>query len=535
MTRAHLYRRIGDSEGNTVPNSKVTVYEPGTSTLIGQPLYTQPLGSPARTNPFVTSDGFVEFYLDTPQSVKIGTSVQGGPETFVDNLASDVDPQTVVQADQRFTISGAPQNGYFLRAGAPGTASWSDSGDLVNSKPTALNQIYDYDFSGQDMQDLSVTDAQGQLVTPIFVDVTADTKPGGWSFFTGAVQLPGPGRVKITVPTSDWVERGTVIFLYKVVSSNGGVGAAMLHVRVDDDLLFVETPVTADLINTWAVGYLDEIPAGTHVISFEHRPGTDSASAVLLGPVWLQYGGNIPAHDHPGTAEASVRLGTGAEAAYAGATAIGSAAKALGINATAYGYDARAESGGFAGGSGTRAGTDAVAVGSKATSAGHTGGIAIGKSAAATADYGVAVGPSALARGTGAVAVGSGAQTGDTGAPVAVGAGAGALANNSVAIGPGAFVDTAHAYSIAIGKDVATTAAHQARIGDTATTVVVPGSFRQVGGSGRFAGAGASLGFYGSAGTTKPTITGSRGGNATVAALLTALAGLGLITDSSTI
>ena len=46
-------------------------------------------------------------------------------------------------------------------------------------------------------------------------------------------------------------------------------------------------------------------------------------------------------------------------------------------------------------------------------------------------------------------------------------------------------------------------------------------------------GAAGETGFFGSAGTAKPTVTGSRGGNAALASLLTALAGLGLLTDSS--
>lgn len=43
-----------------------------------------------------------------------------------------------------------------------------------------------------------------------------------------------------------------------------------------------------------------------------------------------------------------------------------------------------------------------------------------------------------------------------------------------------------------------------------------------------------AFGFFGSAGTSKQTITGSRGGNAALASLLTALANTGLITDSTT-
>lgn len=45
---------------------------------------------------------------------------------------------------------------------------------------------------------------------------------------------------------------------------------------------------------------------------------------------------------------------------------------------------------------------------------------------------------------------------------------------------------------------------------------------------------GQSLGFFGTTATTKPTVTGSRGGNAALASLLTSLANLGLITDSTT-
>lgn len=44
---------------------------------------------------------------------------------------------------------------------------------------------------------------------------------------------------------------------------------------------------------------------------------------------------------------------------------------------------------------------------------------------------------------------------------------------------------------------------------------------------------GANVGFYGHAAAAKPTVSGSAGSNAALASLLTALAGLGLITDSS--
>jgi hypothetical protein len=45
---------------------------------------------------------------------------------------------------------------------------------------------------------------------------------------------------------------------------------------------------------------------------------------------------------------------------------------------------------------------------------------------------------------------------------------------------------------------------------------------------------GTKTGFYNTTPITKPTASGSRGGNAALASLLTALANLGLITDSTT-
>lgn len=42
-----------------------------------------------------------------------------------------------------------------------------------------------------------------------------------------------------------------------------------------------------------------------------------------------------------------------------------------------------------------------------------------------------------------------------------------------------------------------------------------------------------NIGFYNTSPAAKPTVTGSRGGNAALASLLTALAGLGLLTDST--
>jgi hypothetical protein len=50
---------------------------------------------------------------------------------------------------------------------------------------------------------------------------------------------------------------------------------------------------------------------------------------------------------------------------------------------------------------------------------------------------------------------------------------------------------------------------------------------------GAFSALGSSLGFFGTTATTKRTVSGSRGGNAALASLITSLAAYGLITDGS--
>jgi hypothetical protein len=63
---------------------------------------------------------------------------------------------------------------------------------------------------------------------------------------------------------------------------------------------------------------------------------------------------------------------------------------------------------------------------------------------------------------------------------------------------------------------------------------VVIGGDLTVSGTLTLGSASSHLGFYGGAGTLRPIVAGSRGGNGALASLLSALAGLGLITDSST-
>lgn len=149
------------------------------------------------------------------------------------------------------------------------------------------------------------------------------------------------------------------------------------------------------------------------------------------------------------------------------------------------------------------------------------------------ADDAIAVGHSTFAEGIESIAVGHGAHAGgldplgnDT-QGTAVGAGTDVNAYQGSAFGAVASVGTGHDQSTAVGANAATTAANQVMLGTATEDVQAPGDAH-------LAGTGKTLGLLGAAGTTKQTITGARDGNAALASLLTALAGHGLLTDSTT-
>lgn len=90
--RAHLYRPITDSLGNIRQGAVVRVLEPGTDTLIPDTLYVGEVGLTALPNPFTTSSGVIDFYLDTPRRIRLGVKVGSESERFaeaVDVLAPE--------------------------------------------------------------------------------------------------------------------------------------------------------------------------------------------------------------------------------------------------------------------------------------------------------------------------------------------------------------------------------------------------------------------------------------------------------------
>jgi hypothetical protein len=84
--RAHFYRLLVDPQGNMVPNVQVRVLEPGTTTLISEPVYADDTTPTPRSNPFEVPDGQVNFYLDRPRRVRLGVTAPDQPEAYYENV-----------------------------------------------------------------------------------------------------------------------------------------------------------------------------------------------------------------------------------------------------------------------------------------------------------------------------------------------------------------------------------------------------------------------------------------------------------------
>lgn len=112
--RAHFNRALLDLEGNQIATAQVRLLVPGGTDPYGQTIYADASSGTTLTNPWTTTSGEVDFYLDAPDRVKIGITVGASPEEFWDNV--DV---TAVGTDSTHPGTGALS----LQIGSGATAS----------------------------------------------------------------------------------------------------------------------------------------------------------------------------------------------------------------------------------------------------------------------------------------------------------------------------------------------------------------------------------------------------------------------------
>lgn len=305
-------------------------------------------------------------------------------------------------------------------------------------------------------------------------------------------------------------------------------------------LLLIQTPDHPDISV-----YLDANPAASEIVHAATgfaitNTGTSAQLLTAQGDGTARWvdpptpTGTVGPHNHEGAGTQSLALGTSAAASAPRSSAVGDTAVASGLQSSAFGQAATSsgdQSTSF-GASSAASGQGSIAVGYQAQATGINS-QAVGYGARALGDLAVAIGSLALGNGATAIAIGNGATVDQNGG-IALGSGSTCGGIAGMAIGTGATVGEGHDYSVAVGPGATTTQANQMVLGAATHAVLVKGLL-SISGAAVLAGSGQKVGFYGSAGAVKQTVTGSRGGNAVLATLLTYLASLGLITDGTTV
>lgn len=135
--RAHYRALIVDSLGNLLPGSTVRVLQPGTTTLISDPIYPDNDTVSTMTNPFVSVDGLINIYTSSSQRVDLGITSPGNQEVIWADV--DIDLNAATSVDQTHAGVGANSTamGASATATAAGAVALGNSATAIGSEATA--------------------------------------------------------------------------------------------------------------------------------------------------------------------------------------------------------------------------------------------------------------------------------------------------------------------------------------------------------------------------------------------------------------
>lgn len=166
MTRAHISKPILDSAGNVRAGASVRVLQPGITTAYAGILYAANQGSATRTNPFIATNGVVDFYLDTPDRVRLGVTVGMEAEVFFEDV-DVLEPAT--PGGGTFDPSGTGTDSTAVSGVSTNTSVADASGDRSTAygtsayAPATLSTALGSDTSAEATGAISVGVNQGAL------------------------------------------------------------------------------------------------------------------------------------------------------------------------------------------------------------------------------------------------------------------------------------------------------------------------------------------------------------------------------------
>lgn len=128
--RAHLYRVLQSLTGSLVTGATVTVFEPGTTTLIAQTIYADATSTKTISNPFQSANGLVDFYLANAQDVDLQI-VYGAAALLAERQPVLPSASALFASAAPLTLTNTPNAGWVLAAMDSTHATWVDPSTLV--------------------------------------------------------------------------------------------------------------------------------------------------------------------------------------------------------------------------------------------------------------------------------------------------------------------------------------------------------------------------------------------------------------------
>jgi hypothetical protein len=146
--RAHYRSSAQDATGALLAGAAVAVYENGTTTLLGAPIYANGQDSTTLPNPFITPDGNISIYLDSPQRVDLGVT----PPASGQEIWPDIDVLVAASSSVDLTFPGSGDDSTAVGMGSSATATnavaLGDSASATGNDATAVGQGAEAEASG---------------------------------------------------------------------------------------------------------------------------------------------------------------------------------------------------------------------------------------------------------------------------------------------------------------------------------------------------------------------------------------------------
>jgi hypothetical protein len=135
--RAHYRALVQDGLGNLLPESTVRVLQPGTTTLIADPIYPDNDTVSSMTNPFITEDGVINIYVGTSQRVDLGITAPGNSEVIYADV--DIDLNAATSIDQTHAGLGTDSTavGASSSSAGSGAVTFGNSASAAGDEATS--------------------------------------------------------------------------------------------------------------------------------------------------------------------------------------------------------------------------------------------------------------------------------------------------------------------------------------------------------------------------------------------------------------